>query len=496
MTAAVLVGVDIGSQSVKTAFFVSTGGCLAESSRPVTVDRRSAEEVQQRPDDFYDAAVATIADCVESSGCRPGDVAGIAVAGQMAGVLGVGADGAPVTPYDSWLDSRCLPQLARIDRQMGDLMTEVTGCPPMVAHAPKMLWWQDEQPDVHRRVAKWVVPSAFVTGRLAGLTAGELYIDRTHLHFSGLAEAVNGRWSAELIARAGVPADRLPPVVEPAAVAGMLSSAAATACGLRAGTPVAAGLGDTAAGALGAGAVWPGQLLDTAGTASVLAISTPAFRPDPSRTLVVMRGAVAGQWFSLSYLPGGDLLNWACRALGLGSVGDLAKEAGSASAGRVVFVPHLGGRILPAAPDARGAWLGLDMAHGRGDLARSVFEAVAYEYAGYLDRVLDLAPDLVPAEVRVIGGGGANDMWNRIKASVLGLPYRPLLPRNFTCWGAALVAGAAVGAVEDMVKTAGDAAQPCAEVLPEAGLQAVYQRRLQDYRAAVGALLPGAEVRV
>jgi len=123
-------------------------------------------------------------------------------------------------------------------------------------------------------------------------------------------------------------------------------------------------------------------------------------------------------------------------------------------AGRLLFVPHLGGRILPSAPEARGAWVGLDLSQTRGDLARAVLESVAFEYAGFLERTLELFPDLVPRDVRVIGGGGADALWNRIKASALGLPYVRLKRESFSCWGAAMVAAAAVGAVDDLAATA------------------------------------------
>jgi xylulokinase len=266
-------------------------------------------------------------------------------------------------------------------------------------------------------------------------------------------------------------------------VIGYLTVEAAYECGLRAGTPVAAGLGDTAAGALGAGVVHPGQLLDTAGTAAVLGISTAEFRPDQSRTLLAMRCAVPGQWMSLAYLAGGDLVRWLPQALGA-PLGELVREAKHARPAALLFVPYLGGRILPAAPKARASWNGLDFAHTRADLARAALESVAYEYAGFLDRALDLFPALEPWDVRVIGGGKDDEAWNRIKASVLGLPYVRLRRDSFASWGAALVAGAACGLVDDLAAAALAGTAEAARFEPDPGLHDVYRRRLVDYRAA------------
>jgi xylulokinase len=493
MSGPLVVGVDVGTQSVKAGLFEPGGRCLAEASHPLALRRRAADAVDQEPEDFYRATTATIAACVQRSGRNSGDVAGVAVAGQMAGVLGIGPDGRAVTPYDSWLDSRCRPEVEEISERLGDAVVELTGCPPMVAHAPKIVWWNRRRPDVHAAVRKWVVPSAFVAGRLCALGADDAFVDVTHLHFSGLADAAAGTWSPELAGELGVELERLPRIVDPAERVGELTAEAARDCGLRPGTPVAAGLGDTAAGALGAGLVAPGHLLDTAGTASVLGISTTAFRPDlATKTLVLMRGAVPGQWISLAYLAGGDLLRWLPEALGA-PLEQLLEEAAGAGAGRLLFVPHLGGRILPAAPGARGAWVGLDFSHGRGDLARAALESVAFEYALFLGRALELYPELSPLDVRVIGGGSDDRLWNGIKAAALSLPYVRLDRDSFSCWGVALVAAAAVGAVDDLAAAALAATAERERVEPEPRLRDVYAERLRDYRTLVELLIPSRE---
>lgn len=488
MSRSLVVGVDIGSQSVKAGLFDSESSPLAEASQAIPVHRRAGDEVDQDPEDFYRAATATIAVCVAKAGCNRGDVAAVGTAGQMAGVLGVGADGKAVTPYDSWLDSRCRAELERIETEMGDEVTALTGCPPMVDHAPKIAWWRKERPDAYARVVKFLVPSAFVAGRLCDIPAAESFIDWTHLHFTGMAEAEAARWSPALVEGVGTDVCRLPRIVAPTDRVGTLSPVAARDCGLLAGTPVAAGLGDTAAGALGAGLVQAGQVLDTAGTASVLSIGTPGFRPDSTGTLLAMRGAIAGQWISLSYLAGGDLLSWLPGVLGASSLEVLMKEAASAPPGRALFVPHLGGRILPADASVQGGWVGLDLSHRRGDLVRSLLEAVAYEYAAFLERALELFPGLHPTEVRVIGGGSHNRFWNEVKASVLGLAYARLRRENFSCWGAALVAAKAVGAVDDLAGAARRASEESEKTAPDLGLREVYSRRRGDYQALVEVL--------
>jgi xylulokinase len=489
VTGPVFLGVDVGTQSVRAAIYQPDGACLASGEVPLALRRGGPGEVSQDPAEFCAATTAAIASCAASSG-RGADVAAVGIAGQMAGILGIGAGGEPVTPYDSWLDSRCRAEVAELGAgPLGDRVTELTGCPPMVAHAPKIMWWRRNRPQAYAAAARFLVPSAFVAGRLCGLAAADAYIDWTHLHFTGLADAASGAWSAELAAAAGIDAGKLPRIVAPTERVGGLTRAAAAACGLRAGTPVAAGLGDTAAGALGAGVAEPGQLLDTAGTASVLGVSASRFRADPGRTLVQMRGAVPGQWIALAYLAGGDLLSWLPAVLGA-PLHVLVDEAAAARPAGLLFVPHLGGRILPAAARARGGWIGLDLSQARGDLVRAVLESVAFEYAGFLGRARQLLPGLVPREVRVIGGGSGNRLWNQIKAAALGVPYLRPARDSFSCWGAALVAAASAGAVGDLAAAALAAAPGGARTEPDPALAARYAAALPAYREAVGLLVP------
>jgi xylulokinase len=426
------------------------------------------------------------------------EVVALGITGQMAGVLGLGAGWKPSTPYDSWLDLRCSEDVDWLERELGDDLVEKTGCPPMIDHAPKMRWWHRERPEVFAAAEKWIMPSGYVAGKMAGLEPGDAFIDSTYLHFTGLAEARGGGWSGELAEAIGIPTDKLPRIVEPSTVIGRVSEEAAADCGLMEGTPIAAGLGDTAAGALGAGLVRSGQLLDVAGTAAVLAASTDEFRPDVrSRTLIAMRGAVPGQWIPLSYLSGGSLLGWLREALA--PVGEevyepdfdeLTAEAREVRAGTdgLLFVPHLDGRLLPNDPAMRGAWVGLHRHHKRPHLVRAVLEGVAYEYANYLQVLLKLYPRLSFDETRVIGGGAHSDTWNGIKAAVLGVPYVRLDREEFSCWGAALVAGHAVGLFDDLGGAAEGSTLTRDRFEPDPEDHAAYRPVAQLYRDLLAAL--------
>jgi xylulokinase len=493
-----LVGVDLGTTGTKTALHDPDGTALATASTETPLHWHGPGEVEQDPEDFFRTALETIAACVREAGADPGAVAAIGVTGQMAGTMGIDAAWRASTPYDSWLDLRCSSDVEALDAQVGDELVRLAGCPAMINHAPKIRWRKRERPEEFAATAAFMPPSSYVAGRLAGLGGEDAFVDRSYLHFTGLAEAREGRWSERLADAVGVPLEKLPAIVEPATVIGELTAEAASACGLRAGTPVAAGLGDTAAGVLAAGVVRPGQLLDTAGTAAVLALSAAEHRPDVAdRTLIVMRGALPEQWIALSYLSGGGLLDWMAAALGdergasgptdYEGLGETAEDAPPGAAD-LVFIPHLDGRLLPSQPALRGAWIGLTRHHRREHLTRSVLESVGYEYALYLRAMRGLHPELEPGDVRVIGGGARSEAWCRIKSSVLGLPYVRLQREEFSCWGAALVAGAAVGILDDLGAAAEGATAVRDSFAPDPGAFATYERMVEIYERAIEGL--------
>ncbi|HJX46395.1 MAG TPA: FGGY-family carbohydrate kinase, partial [Gaiellaceae bacterium] len=142
---------------------------------------------------------------------------------------------------------------------------------------------------------------------------------------------------------------------------------------------------------------------------------------------------------------------------------------------------------------ARGSWIGLDFSHTRGDLVRAALESVAFEYAGFLQRALQLYPETVPLDVRVIGGGSDDRLWNGIKAAALDLSYVRLQRESFSCWGSALVAAAAVGAVDDLGAAALTATAERERVDPDPTLRSLYAGRLRDYRNAVDLLAPSPQ---
>jgi xylulokinase len=485
-----LIGVDLGTSATKASIYTLDGRMIAEASREVPMYTPAPGVVEQENEDFFQSAAQTVSYCVRESGIRPGDVAAIAFDSQMAGIGAVDETYHPAIRFDSWLDMRCKPMIDWMETRAGDLVTRLTGCAPTCDHGPKMLWWKHERPEEFRRVVKFLTPSAFVAGKLAGLRGDQAFMDASFIHFSGFANAREGTWSEEICDAFDFDMEKLPRIVEPWEVIGEIRPGPAADFGLAPGIPIAAGAGDTAANALGAGIVQPGMLFDVAGTASVLAGCTDQYIADTHhRALLTMRSILPGLWHPLAYIAGGGLaLRWfrdQFYNFSRGQAGTLesdlydemirsVEEIAPGCEG-LFFSPHLGGRVCPANPEMRGAWVGFSWGHRQAHMMRSILESVAFEYAYYLRILRESIPALDLFEARAVGGGARSRIWNQIKADVLGVPYQRLQREEFGTWGAALVAGKAAGVIDNLAESASQAAEreeePC---YPNQQANAVY----------------------
>lgn len=496
MSKKLLIGVDLGTSATKAALYQADGTLVAAASADVPIYYPEPGVVEQETEDFYRTAAKTVQTCIHESGTDPKEVVAIAFDSQMAGVGAIDEDHESVSRFDSWLDMRCEAQIRFLEENYRDMITSLTGCPPTCDHGPKILWWQTERPKDYARTAKFVMPGGYVAGKMAGLKADQAFIDYTYIHFSALSNAVEGNWSKRICDALSVDMNRLPKIVEPWHVVGEVTEVAAKDFGLAPGTCIAAGCGDTAAGALGAGIVKPGMIFDTAGTASVLAGCTDQYAPDiKNRALLTMRSVIPGLWHPLAYIAGGgQALTWFRDQFYNVLRGEAQEEEdlymqleqfaqqaplGSAD---LYFSPHLTGRICPATPEMRGAWVGFSLSHSQEYFYRAMLESVAYEYAYYLNIMKELIPDLNLMEARVIGGGAQSGTWNQIKADVLGVPFVRLARSEFGTWGSAMIAGKAAGVYDDLAQVAYEHASPAGiPAKPDLSRHAQYQPYVARY---------------
>ncbi len=451
------IGVDIGTTGIRAGVYNKEFDLLGNGEGRSIIRKGSGGEIIQIPDEIYDETANAVKQAVKTSKIDKRRIACLSFDGQMAGVMGIDKNWQALTPYDSWLDTRCSAQVMQIKEKARNRVIEKTGNIPSYNHGPKILWWKENESDIFREIQSFIQPGAYVAGRLCGLKGKDAFIDWTYLHFSGLADNRNLKWDADLTGSFDIPPGKLPKIVSPVSIIGSTHREEAELFGIPEGIPVAAGCGDTASCFLGTGAVEQGTAVDVAGTASVFALATERFVVDLSGTVYASRSVVEGLWYSMSYINGGGLnLEWFKTTFTPGdSFDELNKSINDLDPGSsgLIFIPHLEGRGYPNIPDMRGQWKGFTRDHTIGHFYRSILEGIGYEYAVYKEKILDILKSDSAYEVRVVGGGSKSEVWNQIKADILGSSYHTINREDISILGQAIIAAAAGGYIKDISET-------------------------------------------
>jgi xylulokinase len=308
----------------------------------------------------------------------------------------------------------------------------------------KLLWVRTHEPEIWRRVRQVLLPKDYVRFRLSG----EYAIDVADASGTLMLDVARRQWSDELLNAVDIDRRILPAVFESPAICARVSGEAATATGLAPGTPIVAGAGDQAAGAIGMGITRPGAVSATIGTSGVVFAATDRPALDPRGRLHTFCHAIPGRWHVMGVTQAAGLSlrwlrdQWTGGAGTASSYDELTREAASAPPGAegVLWAPYLMGERTPHLdPHVRGALVGLAAHHNRGHVARAVLEGVAFSLRDTFAIFSELQ---IPVErIRLGGGGARSPLWRQIQADVYGHAVETVKADEGAAFGAAVLAG-------------------------------------------------------
>jgi xylulokinase len=433
------LGLDLGTGSVKALVLDEGGEVRGEGSAPYRVDAPLPGWAESDPQEWWTAAAAAARTAI---GPRGKEIKAVGLSGQMHGVVLADDTGGPVRPAVTWADARSREQLEAYGRLEAGLRRRL-GNPPWVGMAgPTLLWLRDNEPENYRS-ARWALqPKDWLRLRLTGEAASE----PTDASATLLYDVEGDGWAYDVVDALGLRAEILAELTDSAGVAGQLSREAADYLGLPIGTPMAAGAGDTAAAILGSG-LRPGSIQLTVGTGGQIVALREEPVPCPEGGVHLYRAATGHLWYSMAAVQNAGLaLEWARSLLGA-SWPEVYEEAFSVPPGAegVTFLPYLTGERTPHFdPDARGAWSGMSLKHGRGHLMRAALEGVAFSLQQALEALEETG--LRTHELLLGGGGTSHALWRQLLASVLQRPLRVLSDANVSATGAARLGALAIGA--------------------------------------------------
>ncbi len=415
------IGVDLGTSAVKAVLVDEEQRVLATATRDLDLQQPQPLWSEQDPDQWVAACIAVIADLRTAAPARFRACAGIGLAGQMHGAVLLDAADRPLRPCILWNDGRSAQECAEIEAA-APAARSITGNIAMPGFtAPKVAWVRRYEPEIFRRTRRVLLPKAYVRLVLTGEAieemsdaAGSLWLD------------VGRRcWSETMLEATGLGLSHMPRLVEGSAPAGRLREELSASLGFDRPPLLAGGAGDNAAGAVGIGAVHPGDAFLSLGTSGVLWRTTGGYAPRADSAVHSFCHALPGLWHHMSvHLAAGASLRWWAGITRTGEK-ELLAPLGDviAAPSPVLFTPYLSGERTPHNdPRMRGGFHGLGMDAHQADMTQAVLEGVAF---ALLDgkRAIEGDGERL-SQLMAIGGGARSALWLSILANVLGVPLR------------------------------------------------------------------------
>jgi xylulokinase len=446
------LGIDVGTGGTRAILIDESGTVAASASgdhRPFASPHIGWAE--QDPRDWWRACGVATRKALKQYSIRSNQIACVGFSGQMHGAVLLDENAEIVRPALIWCDVRTERQAQELSSTIGtDRLIEFT-CNPALPNftLTKCLWVRENEPQNWNRVRSLMLPKDYVRFRLTGERATDLADASGTL----LLDVAHRRWSQEMLDAVRMDRTLLPALYESPEVCGRVSEAGAAATGLRAGTPVVAGAGDQAAGAIGTGVVSPGAVSATIGTSGVVLAATNLPALDPGGRVHTFCHGLQSRWLVMGVTQAAGLsLRWFRDQFGkidghADSYEDLTAQAEKVPAGSdgLLWAPYLMGERTPYLDaNARAMLVGLTASHTRAHVVRAIMEGVAFSLRDTFTIFEEI--DVPVKSIRLGGGGARSSLWRQIQADVYGRPLQTVAVEEGAAYGAAILAGVGANA--------------------------------------------------
>lgn len=473
MAGDLILGVDVGTTSIKAGLIGEDGAIVADASYPYVTARPRAGWAEQSADiwvTLVSRAISAVCD-----GLDPGRISGVGLTSQVNTHVFVDAAGRPLLPAMTWQDGRAGAEAAELDALITPAQKTLWWGAPMLIDAShplaRMLWVQRHHPDIWNKTAHVLLPKDYCLMHLTGALATD------PLSNFGLVDGGQG-WIDELLGLVPGAQDKVAPLLAPTACMGAMRNDA-----LR-GRPVVCGTMDAWAGLLGCGGARQGAQVYLSGTSEILGVSSRHVTPTPG--VVVFPEQAGIRLHAAPTQSGGEAALWFAGVSGQ-SVEALSAlvEGTKRSQATPLFLPQLEGERAPLWDTTlRGAFLGLSRSTTPAAMARAVFEGVALSARHAMGPLRASAG--VGADTILCGGGGFRSaVWTQIRTDVLGVPLQPIAAREPGVMGVAMLAAVGAGMHATLDAAWSATARLGTLVEPNPGMAACYDDLFGIYTDAI-----------
>ena len=487
-----LIGIDLGTTLAKCVIYNEELNSIAEAGKEMSINYPKPGQAEQDANDFYRISCALIRETLKKSKINKKDIHGISIDSQMGGIMAIDKDYNPVTYYDTPLDGRSAEENRYMHENFGDLIIERNGS--FSTFGNKILYWKKR--NEWKEIYKFIQPSSFVAGKLAGLKGKDAYMDDTFICFSGFADLQKSEWSDELIKKMEMDAAKLPRILKSSEIIGEVTKMASEDTGIPTGVLISAGCGDQSAGFIGAGVLEHGQLVDVSGTACIFGACIKDYRYDlKNKTLACMRSAIGDNYHLISVVLAGRTHKWFVdefftedkaneKSKGKDIYNTLDKLAAGLEpgSGGLVAIDYLQGRFFPPDPNTRGLFIGHTWAHKKIHFYRAILESIAYDHFLTKAIIKELVPEIIFDIVTAIGSGARSKLWMEIKSNILQIPYQTLARSDLSTFGSAIIAGYSNGIFKNIGEIRKKFIKPGLSILPKKDADKKYIKYIEIYK--------------
>lgn len=412
------LGLDLGTSGLRALLVDGQGSVIASTEQTYPVSHPHQGWSEQDPGDWIKAAETVINNLHQSHPNAFSKLLAIGVAGQMHGATLLDKNNKVLRPCILWNDTRSHVEAAAFDGET--LFRDISGNIVFPGFtAPKLAWVQKHEPENFAKIAKVLLPAAYLNFWLTG----EFVSDMSDASGTSWLSVGGRSWSDDLLENTGMMQDQMPNLVEGCEVAGILRAELSAAWGVSPSVSVVGGAGDNAAAACGVGALNEGDGFVSLGTSGVLLAAKNSFSPNAETAVHTFCHAIPDRWYQMGVtLAATDSLNWLAGILDTNPE-DLTATLGHkiSKPGNIRFLPYLSGERTPHNDSSiRGALIGLDISSSRPDLTRAVLEGVCFALRDSLDALRSTGTNL--DRLLAIGGGTGSLYWVELLATILNMP--------------------------------------------------------------------------
>ena len=471
-----LLGVDVGTTATKAVLIDFDGKFVSQGRAEHPTHHSKAGWAEQEAEDWWRSFCEAVS--IAKNNAANSKIAAVLISSQAPSMLPVDGNGKPIRKALIWMDRRAEPQAQELLKNFPNV-SSITGnrADPFYI-AAKIKWLKDNEPDNYEKT-KYILQ---IPGFLNFKLTGKFGTDRSHTSMFQLRDRENNNWHREIGNFVGANQEMFGEVGESTKLFGEVSPS--NESGIAAGTPVYFGTVDGCSAAVEAGVIDPGIIAEMSGTSTVLLMPTEGqvFNDQfiaiehaiPNRNLRL--GAMVSSGASIAWLEQNIFK-------GHTSIPDLMAKSVSVPAGSagLVFLPYMMGERSPIwNSNARGVFYGLSLATTAEMIFRATLEGTAFAMR---HNVLAAKDSGIRAEVvRSLGGGTRNNLWNQIKADVLGIPVVTIAESSGAALGCAYLAGFGLGVFKDIREPLNANLKIERTFEPNPKVQDLYLEQFQVYR--------------